>query len=337
MVTHSNKLEKTMDIRLTNLVSAILVLTALLAACSTAAQDQSPAESAALLESEWVLISLEGDALIEDTQITLNFEEASIEGSAGCNTYGGSYTASDDSFRLSGVYATEMACMEPRGIMEQEQAYLSALNAAARYGVDGDRLEVYDEGGAQILLFAAAGGPSTPTAAALAAATHTPVPLTATPTPEPPTATPPALEPPAGFKRYVDAVSGVSLLVPESWTIVEPGLHGGPTIFRSYPEDKYVGGEGFQPGDTKCDLTIHPPDISLADVVPQNRSDPPVTVVSEQEIVLQSGRPGTRFEVESMGRSLSLITEINQRVVVLACFGELAPFDRIAVTLGTDE
>jgi hypothetical protein len=121
--------------------------------------------------------------------------------------------------------------------------------------------------------------------------------------------------------------------VPGSWTIVEPGPRGGPTILQSYPENKYVGGEPFQPGDTKCDLTIHPPDTSVADVAPQNRSDPPVTIVSEGEIVLQSGRTGTRFEVESMGRSLSLVTEVNERAVVLTCFGELEPFDEIAVTL----
>jgi hypothetical protein len=38
-----------------------------------------------------------------------------------------------------------------------------------------------------------------------------------------------------------------------------------------------------------------------------------------------------------MGRSLSLITEVNGRAVVLTCFGELAPFDEIAVTLGASE
>jgi hypothetical protein len=43
------------------------------------------------------------------------------------------------------------------------------------------------------------------------------------------------------------------------------------------------------------------------------------------------------MEVESMGRSLSLITQINERVVVLTCFGELAPFDEIAVTLRADD
>jgi hypothetical protein len=159
----------------------------------------------------------------------------------------------------------------------------------------------------------------------------------ATLTPEPPTATPPALEPPAGSVRYLDAASGVSLLVPESWTIVEPGPHDRATILTSYPQNKYVGGEALQSGDTKCDLIIHPPDISVADVVQQNKSDPSITVVSEQEIVLESGKPGTRLEVESMGRSLSLFIEVNGRVVVLTCFGELAPFDEIAVTPSANE
>jgi hypothetical protein len=247
--------------------------------------------------------------------------------------------------------------MEPIGIMDQENAYLDALNVAARFRLDGDRLEVHDEAGELMLAFAAAGAPSsvqatpmsepdTPTAAAVAAATHTsvaatathtPVPTIVTPTPEPPTAIPPTPEPPAGFQRYVDAASGVSLLVPDSWTIVEPGPRGGPTILSSYPENKYVGGERREPGDTKCDLTVHPPGVSMADIFPQNRSDPPVTVVSEQEILLQSGRVGLRFEIESMGRSLSLITEVNERAVKLTCWGELAPFDEIAVTLGNGE
>ena len=144
----------------------------------------------------------------------------------------------------------------------------------------------------------------------------------------------PTPESPAGFRRYVDGPSGVSLWVPESWTIVEPGPHGGPTILQSYPQDKYVGGEARQPGDTKCDLTVHPPEVSVADVLERIKSDPHATIVSEREIVLHSGRSGTRREVESMGRSLSLYTEVNERAVVLTCFGEFAPFDQIAVTLG---
>jgi hypothetical protein len=143
-------------------------------------------------------------------------------------------------------------------------------------------------------------------------------------------------EPPAGSKQYVDPASGVSLWVPESWTIVEPGPHGGPTILQSYPEDRYVGGEAREPGDTKCDLTIRPADVTLASYMSELRSNPGLTVVSEEEVVVRSGESGIRVEVESLGPSISLITEVDGRVVVLTCFGELAPFDDIAVTVGAN-
>jgi len=110
------------------------------------------------LDTEWELVSLNGGPLIEGRGITLRFGEASLEGSGGCNTYGGSYTASEDRLSVSGVYATEMACMEPEGIMDQEQAYFQVLNTVTRYRVEGDQLELYDEAGSPILVFAATGG-----------------------------------------------------------------------------------------------------------------------------------------------------------------------------------
>ena len=38
-------------------------------------------------------------------------------------------------------------------------------------------------------------------------------------------------------------------------------------------------------------------------------------------------------EIESMGRSLSMFADVNERAVILSCFGEFEPFDVIAVTL----
>jgi hypothetical protein len=164
-----------------------------------------------------------------------------------------------------------------------------------------------------------------------------PSPVPPTPTAEILDPTPlPVLEPPQGFKQYQDSVVGVSVFVPESWVVngVDPGRL---SYLQSYPEDKYIGGEPFQPGDTKCDLYIRPPDLSIADAIQQWKSGPNTTVVSEQEVTLQSGELGTRIEVESMGQSISLFTVINERTVVLACFGELAPFDEIAVTIRANE
>jgi hypothetical protein len=160
----------------------------------------------------------------------------------------------------------------------------------------------------------------------------TDMPSTAVPTEVPPTATP-TPEPPAGSKQYVDPAAGVSLWVPESWVVTQV-FPGESAILQSYPEDKYVGGEAREPGDTKCDLTIRPADVNLEGHMERLRSDPALTVVSEEEIVLNSGEPGIRVEVESLGVSISLITEVNERVVVLTCFGELAPFDAIALTVG---
>jgi peptidyl-Lys metalloendopeptidase len=143
-----------MGIRRTILVGILIVLAAWMAACR-AATEEPPAQGNALQGTEWVLISLNGQAPIEGREVTLRFGDTSIEGSGGCNTYGGTYAASADSLSLSDLYWTEMACMEPEGIMAQEQAYLQALNAAAGYRVEHDRLELYDEAGTQILAFVA--------------------------------------------------------------------------------------------------------------------------------------------------------------------------------------
>ena len=56
---------------------------------------------------------------------------------------------------LSDVFWTEMGCLEPEGILEQEGLYLAALGAAARYQITADRLEIFDEAGVQVLVFVA--------------------------------------------------------------------------------------------------------------------------------------------------------------------------------------
>jgi len=150
-------------------LAVLAVLTALaiaLTACGALGSGGS-ADDNTLRDTSWELVSLGGGELIPGTTITLRFSapgdlETAVSGRAGCNTYGGGYKATEKSLTFSGVYATEMACMEPAGVMEQERAYLNALAAAASYQVvhdvdAGNRLEVYDAGGAQILVFSTEG------------------------------------------------------------------------------------------------------------------------------------------------------------------------------------
>ncbi|WP_420645376.1 hypothetical protein [Candidatus Leptofilum sp.] len=172
-----------------------------------------------------------------------------------------------------------------------------------------------------------------PSATPPVVATATPTQAVATPTAPMPIPTPPLPvdTPPPGFKVYEDTAVGVTLFIPDSW-IVSYEDPGRLVILQSYPEDKYVGGEGLQPGDTKCDLSFWP-DTSAANLLQQWTSDPNAAVISKQAVTLALGQPGTRLEIENRGRSLSLITEINEQAVTLVCFGEFAQFDDVALTL----
>ena len=143
---------------------------------------------------------------------------------------------------------------------------------------------------------------------------------------------PPTFEPPAGYKEYRDSVAGISIYIPENW-VVTGVIDGQYAIFQSYPEDKYIGGEGRDAGDTKCDLNIRPLGTSVDALIQQWESDSRTTIVSDEEIILKSGLIGRQFILESMGRSFSLVTEINDRAISLTCFGNPEPVDGIAQTL----
>ena len=127
-----------------------LVAITVLAACSCS-------DTTALENTSWELESLNGNAVLLGTAITLEFSGDQISGSAGCNHYGGSYRAGADSLNVSDLFWTEMGCLEPEGILEQEQAYLTTLSAAARYQISDGKLEIRDETGTQVLVFAALG------------------------------------------------------------------------------------------------------------------------------------------------------------------------------------
>jgi len=109
----------------------------------------------ALRDTAWELESLTGSDVLPGTTITLKFADDQVSGSAGCNQYGGSYQAGENSLSVGDVFSTEMGCLEPEGILEQEGVYLTALSVAATYQITADRLEIFDEAGAQVLVFVA--------------------------------------------------------------------------------------------------------------------------------------------------------------------------------------
>jgi heat shock protein HslJ len=88
-------------------------------------------------------------SLVIGTEITAIFgEDGSLSGTAGCNNYTTSYQVEGDSISIGPAATTRKFCAEPEGTMEQETLYLAALEQAATYRIDGDRLELRDAGGA---------------------------------------------------------------------------------------------------------------------------------------------------------------------------------------------
>jgi heat shock protein HslJ len=84
-----------------------------------------------LENTSWTLTSLAGNALVEDTTITLEFRDDGLSGSAGCNSYRGNATVDGNTLRISPLVTTRKACAET--IMNQELSYLNLLQSATTF------------------------------------------------------------------------------------------------------------------------------------------------------------------------------------------------------------
>ena len=94
----------------------------------------------------------EKNACIDLTIICLTdpqrlWESGEVSGSASCNHYFGSYQAKGNQITINGLGWTEMACMNPEGLMEQESTIMSILSKAVSYSTEGGKLQIQVEGG----------------------------------------------------------------------------------------------------------------------------------------------------------------------------------------------
>jgi len=124
-----------------NYVLAVLFLLASLAlgACGgVGAAQGDPVEG-----TSWELFAISKRKPISGSTITLSFEDGQVSGSAGCNQYFGSYQVDGEAITIQKLAITEMACMEPAGLMEQENLIMEFLNDAQRYQLEDSRLMIF--------------------------------------------------------------------------------------------------------------------------------------------------------------------------------------------------
>jgi len=101
----------------------------------------------------WMLVSLNEDPLVENTHITLQFENFQASGSAGCNRYNTSYERRRTELNFGLVTSTAMECELPEGIMKQESAYFTALEHTVAYQIENQQLNFYDSSGNLLLVY----------------------------------------------------------------------------------------------------------------------------------------------------------------------------------------
>jgi len=119
--------------------------------------ETDPATTMALEGTPWKLdgyLNGQGEwvSVLAGSEVTAQFDAGQVGGSAGCNSYFGSYEISGDSLTMGLIGSTEMYCVE-EGLMDQEGAYLAALGNAASYRISDGKLHIADAEGSTLLTF----------------------------------------------------------------------------------------------------------------------------------------------------------------------------------------
>lgn len=121
----------------------------------------APAEDAPFEATTWVLTGILQNGGVSSTalgtEVTATLEDGMLAGSAGCNRYSAPVTVDGADVAIGPAASTRMFCAEPESVMDQEQAYLAALEQAVRYEISRNMLRLYDAAGLPVLTFTVLG------------------------------------------------------------------------------------------------------------------------------------------------------------------------------------
>lgn len=118
----------------------LLALAAALSLSLPAVADGETLET--LAGTSWRLTQLDGEPVAPTVTATLVISADSIGGNGGCNTYGGDIAETPTGIDITEVFSTLMACDG----LEQEQAFLAALEAADSFTVVAGNLQLLENG-----------------------------------------------------------------------------------------------------------------------------------------------------------------------------------------------
>lgn len=78
--------------------------------------------------------------VVQGTEVTIEFSENGVSGSAGCNSYSAPVQVDDSTIDVGPAKVTRARCDDPEHLMGQERRYLDILQSVSEYRIYGDRL-----------------------------------------------------------------------------------------------------------------------------------------------------------------------------------------------------
>jgi heat shock protein HslJ len=127
--------------KITYILMVIVVGTILLSLAACGGADSTSNDP--LDGTAWTLMAYRKTSPIPGTVITAAFEDGRVQGSAGCNSYSGAYQVSGNTITVSAIAITEMACLEPEGVMEQETTFIQLLSDARTLKLTDGQLQTF--------------------------------------------------------------------------------------------------------------------------------------------------------------------------------------------------
>lgn len=162
-----------MNTRTTLLCLAIVYATlTLMAACATkaAAPAVANASSAPLTDSQWRLLTLENQTIVnppgaQQVYFVLQPRDSRVTGFSGCNRMFGRYALEGEALKFDAIGGTKMACLDAAR-MDLESRYLTMFAQVARWKIADRVLQLVDADGTVIAELEAQPANSSPAAPA---------------------------------------------------------------------------------------------------------------------------------------------------------------------------
>lgn len=88
-------------------------------------------------------------SLLADTALTMTFANGKVSGKAGCNTFNATYSAQGNGITIGPAVTTRMMCSD--AVMTQERQFLTALQSATKWAIEGGALDMHRADGERAL------------------------------------------------------------------------------------------------------------------------------------------------------------------------------------------